>query len=64
MSPKLDHQRLDLLYNFLEESVERGEIPGAAVQLSIGDKPSVSKAFGRFKPNLATPMQQDSIFLV
>lgn len=64
MSPTLDHQRIDRLYNFLEGTVQRGEAPGAAVQLSIGDKPSVSKAFGRFKPNLATPMQQDSIFLV
>ena len=64
MSPKLDHHRLNLLYNFLEGAVQRDEIPGAAVQLTVGDKLTVRKAFGSFKPNLADPMQQDSIFLV
>jgi len=64
VSPKLDHHRLNRLYNFLEGAVQRDEIPGAAIQLTVGDKLTVRKAFGSFKPNLADPMQQDSIFLV
>jgi CubicO group peptidase (beta-lactamase class C family) len=64
VSTKLDHQRLDQLYNFLEGTVQRGDIPGAAIQLSVGENHTITKAFGRFQPNLADPMQQDSIFLV
>ena len=64
MTTKLDHRRLDQLYNFFEGTVQRGDISGAAFQLSVGDHNKVTKAFGRFEPNLSAPMQQDSIFLV
>ncbi len=64
MTTKLDHRRLDQLYNFFEGTVQRGDISGAAFQLSAGNHSKVTKAFGRFEPNLSAPMQQDSIFLV
>ena len=64
VTTKLDHHRLDQLYNFFEGTVQRGDISGAAFQLSVGDHHKVKKAFGRFELNLAAPMQQDSIFLV
>ena len=64
VTTKLDCQRLNQLCNFFDGTVQRGDISGAAFQLSVGDHHKVTKAFGRFDPNLAAPMQQDSIFLV
>ena len=64
MSALLNPDRLNRLYDFLEAAVHKDEIPGAALQISVGADCNAAKAFGKFQPNLATPMQQDSIFLV
>ena len=64
MSALLNSDRLNRLYNFLEAAVHKDEIPGAALQISVGADCNAVKAFGKFQPNLADPMQQDSIFLV
>ena len=64
MTAQLNPDRLDRLYNFLEAAVNKKEIPGAALQISVGAECNAAKAFGKFQPNLADPMQQDSIFLV
>ena len=64
MSALLNPDRLNRLYGFLEAAVHKDEIPGAALQISVGADCNAVKAFGKFQPNLADPMQQDSIFLV
>ena len=64
MTAQLNPDRLDRLYNFLEVAVNEKEIPDAALQISVGAECNAAKAFGKFQPNLANPMQQDSIFLV
>ena len=64
MSALLNPDRLNRLYDFLEAAVHKDEIPGAALQISVGADCNAVKAFGKFQPNLADPMQQDSIFLV
>jgi CubicO group peptidase (beta-lactamase class C family) len=61
----VDPSRLDRLYIFLADAVERGLLPGAAVQLSHRGQPLDARAFGRFAPTAdAPPMQPDSIFLL
>lgn len=57
--------RLNRLYSFLAAAVERGDLPGAAVQISHRGETTEARAFGRFAPAAdAPPMQPDSIFLV
>lgn len=63
--PAIDPQRLERLYAFLAATVEQGDLPGAAVQLSLPGAAGPARAFGRFAPVAdAPPMQPDSIFLV
>ncbi len=60
-----DASRLNRLYTFLATAVDRGDLPGAAVQLSQRGKALPARVFGRFAPAAdAPPMQPDSIFLV
>jgi len=60
-----DSERLDRLYAFLADAVDRGLLPGAAVQLSRHGTQLDARSFGRFSPAAdAPPMQPDSIFLV
>jgi CubicO group peptidase (beta-lactamase class C family) len=60
-----DPIRLNRLYTFLSADVDRGDLPGAAVQLSQRGEALPARAFGRFAPAAdAQPMQPDSIFLV
>ena len=61
----LSPSRLNRLYAFLADAVERGLLPGAAIQLSCGGMAIEARAFGRRFPAAdAPPMQLDSIFLV
>jgi len=62
---RFDPSRLNHLYTFLSAAIERGDIPGAAIQLSHRGESLPARAFGRFAPAADAPsMQPDSIFLV
>ncbi len=61
----LSLDRLNRLYAFLIDAVDRELLPGAAIQLSHQGKLLEARAFGRrFPATDAPPMQPDSIFLV
>ena len=63
--PTIDSSRLNHLHTFLTAAIDRGDLPGAAVQLSQRGETLPARAFGRFAPAAdAPPMQPDSIFLV
>lgn len=65
MPHDIDEQRLNRLFTLLADAVDRGDLPGAAVQLSQRGEATDARAFGRFSPSPdAPPMQPDSIFLV
>ncbi|MGB5050861.1 MAG: serine hydrolase domain-containing protein, partial [Caldilineaceae bacterium] len=56
---------LNRLYAYLAAAIDQGDLPGAAVQLSLRGEASEAWAFGRFAPAAdGPPMQPDSIFLV
>ncbi len=58
-------ERLDKAYQFLEESVQSGKLPGAAIQVARHGIPVAPRCFGRMylKPD-SPPIRPDTIFLV
>jgi CubicO group peptidase (beta-lactamase class C family) len=60
----LSSTRLERAYQFLDDAVRRGQIPGAAILVARQGTPVAPRAFGRLRlsPD-SPPMQPDSIFL-
>ncbi|MFC1911579.1 serine hydrolase domain-containing protein [Chloroflexota bacterium] len=63
--PHLDPSRLDKAYSFLEECVQTGKIPGAAILAARYGVPLKTRCFGRMHPYPDSPsVQPDTIFQV
>ncbi|MCX6047190.1 MAG: serine hydrolase [Chloroflexi bacterium] len=60
----LSQERLDRVYHFLDEAVQTGKIPGAAIQLARHGVAVAPRSFGRLglTPD-SPPMPPDAIFL-
>ena len=63
--PHLESSRLDRAYSFLEECVQTGKIPGAAILVARYGVPVKTHCFGRMYPYPDSPsVQPDTIFQV
>ena len=61
----ISSERLDRVYRFLEESVQLGKLPGAAILIARAGVPLASRCFGKMYMESNAPfIQPDTIFLV
>jgi CubicO group peptidase (beta-lactamase class C family) len=60
----LSSARLERVYHFLDDAVQRGQIPGAAILAARHGTPVAPRAFGKLRLAAdSPPMQPDAIFL-
>jgi CubicO group peptidase (beta-lactamase class C family) len=64
-SPAFNNEQLDKAYRFLEEAVEVGKIPGAAILVARRGIAMEPRCFGRISPEPdSPPIQPDTMFIL